>query len=237
MKKKAKYMEVYLDVKRKVEDGTYAIGEKLPSGTELAKLYNTSKLTVKKGLDMLVSEGVLHSRSGFGTEVLRKPIDNSKVFGPSEGLMSVVGEEHVDSEIHTFSIELPSKKVAEMLQIDEKDYIYNIVRSRFVDQQPYSLEQTFMPLSIIPGLVPKHLKKSVYSYIRDELHLEINASHVWMKGVLATEFDAKILGIDVGDFMIEIEKSVSLANGTPFEYSITRHLYQEFIFEAVFVEN
>ena len=32
MKKKAKYMEVYLDVKRKVEDGTYAIGEKLPSG-------------------------------------------------------------------------------------------------------------------------------------------------------------------------------------------------------------
>ena len=96
MKKKAKYMEVYLDVKRKVEDGTYAIGEKLPSGTELAKLYNTSKLTVKKGLDMLVSEGVLHSRSGFGTEVLRKPIDNSKVFGPSEGLMSVVGEEHVD---------------------------------------------------------------------------------------------------------------------------------------------
>jgi len=49
MKKMAKYMEVYLDVKRKVEDGTYAIGEKLPSGTELAKLYNTSKLTVKKG--------------------------------------------------------------------------------------------------------------------------------------------------------------------------------------------
>lgn len=151
MKKKAKYMEVYLDVKRKVEDGTYAIGEKLPSGTELAKLYNTSKLTVKKGLDMLVSEGVLHSRSGFGTEVLRKPIDNSKVFGPSEGLMSVVGEEHVDSEIHTFSIELPSKKVAEMLQIDEKDYIYNIVRSRFVDQQPYSLEQTFMPFPLSLG--------------------------------------------------------------------------------------
>lgn len=236
MKKNAKYMEVYSDVKKKIENGTYAIGEKLPTGSELAKQYHTSKLTVKKGLDMLVSEGVLHSRSGFGTEVLRKPIHNSKVFGPSEGFMSVVGEEHVDSEIHMFSIELPSKKVAERLQINDKEYIYNIVRSRFVDQQPYSLEQTFMPLSIIPGLEPKHLKKSVYSYIRNELQLEINASHVWMKGVLATEFDANILGIDAGDFMIEVEKSVSLANGTPFEYSITRHLYQDFVFEAVFVE-
>ncbi len=27
-----------------------------------------------------------------------------------------------------------------------------------------------------------------------------------MKGVLATEFDANILGIDAGDFMIEVEK-------------------------------
>lgn len=57
------------------------------------------------------------------------------------------------------------------------------------------------------------------------------------EGVLANAFDAKILGINAGDFMIEIEKSVSLANGTPFEYSITRHLYQDFIFEAVFMEN
>ncbi len=108
---------------------------------------------------MLVSEGVLHSRSGFGTEVLRKPIDNSKVFGPSEGLMSVVGEEHVDSEIHTFSIELPSKKVAEMLQIDEKDYIYNIVRSRFVDQQPYSLRTNLYAPFHYPWVGTKASKK------------------------------------------------------------------------------
>ena len=58
MRKNAKYMEVYLDVKKKIEDGTFIIGEKLPSGTELAKHYHTSKLTVKKGLDMLVSERV-----------------------------------------------------------------------------------------------------------------------------------------------------------------------------------
>ena len=55
MKKNAKYMEVYSDVKKKIENGTYAIGEKLPTGSELAKQYHTSKLTVKKGLDMLVS--------------------------------------------------------------------------------------------------------------------------------------------------------------------------------------
>ncbi|MGC6767512.1 GntR family transcriptional regulator [Enterococcus sp. LJL128] len=237
MKKLPKYMEIYLDIKKKITEDFFKIGEKLPTGDELAGEYQTSKLTVKKGIDLLVSEGVLRSRSGFGTEVLRKPIDNSKVFGPNEGLFSVVGEEHVDSEIHTFSIELPSDAVAEMLKIDKKEYVYHIIRSRFIDHQPYSIERTFMPLSIIPGLEPKHLKKSVYSYITDDLGLEIKTSHIRIKGDTATEFDGGLLAIEPGEFMIEVEKNVFLANGLPFEYSITRHLYQDFVFEAVFVEN
>ena len=237
MKKIAKYMEIYLDIKKKISNGYYQIGEKLPTGDELAKQYDASKLTVKKGIDLLVSEGVLRSRSGFGTEVLRKPIDNSKVFGPNEGLFSVVGEEHVDSEIHTFSIELPSEEIAKKLEISRKDYVYNIIRSRFIDRAPYSIEQTFMPLTVIPGLEPKHLKKSVYSYITNDLGLEIKTSHIWIKGDVAKEFDARILNIDVGEFMIEVDKVVSLSSGTPFEYSLSRHIYKDFIFEAVFVEN
>lgn len=237
MKKIPKYMQVYLDIKEKIMTDYYKVGKKLPSGAELAEEYKTSKLTVKKGIDLLVSEGVLRSRSGFGTEVLRTPIDNSKVFGPNAGLFSVVGEEHVNSQIHNFSIELPSKKIAHMLKIDSKDYVYNIIRSRFIDHQPYSIEQTFMPLSIIPGLEPKHLNKSVYSYINQELNLEIKNSHIWIKGDLATEFDIHILGIEKGDFMIEVDKVVSLSSGTPFEYSLSRHIYKDFIFEAVFVEN
>ncbi|KAF1299436.1 GntR family transcriptional regulator [Enterococcus sp. JM4C] len=236
MKKIAKYMEIYLDIKKKILNDHYQIGEKLPTGDELAKEYQASKLTVKKGIDLLVSEGILRSRSGFGTEVLRKPIDNSKVFGPNEGLFSVVGEEHVDSEIHTFSIELPTKEVAEKLEISEKDYVYNIIRSRFIDHQPYSIEQTFMPLAVIPGLEPKHLKKSVYSYITNDLGLEIKTSHIWIKGDVANEFDARILNIEPGEFMIEVDKVVSLLSGTPFEYSLSRHIYKDFVFEAVFVE-
>ncbi|MGX7163603.1 GntR family transcriptional regulator [Enterococcus massiliensis] len=236
MKKIPRYMEVYLDIKQKIALGKFKVGEKLPTGDALSELYNTSKLTVKKGVDLLVSEGLVRSRSGFGTEVLRKPIDNSKVFGPNEGLFDVMGEEHVDSEIHTFSIELPTDKVAEMLNIDSKDYVYNIIRSRFIDHLPYSIEQTFMPLTIIPGLEPKHLKKSVYSYITNELGLEIKSSHIWIKGDTASEFDARILDITPGDFMIEVDKVVSLSSGNPFEYSLSRHIYKDFIFEAVFVE-
>lgn len=235
--KKAKYLVVYTEIKSRIINDIYKVGDMLPSAQEIGQEFGVSRLTVKRGMDMLVSEGVVHSRSGYGTVVLRKPINNSRIFGPSDGLLEVIGKEHVESEIHKFSIELPSQKVAEKLDITSKDYIYNIVRSRTVDGEPYSLEQTFMPLVVIPGLELKHLKSSVYQYIRNELKLQIKSSHIKLRGDIATIQDHEILGVDKGHFMIEIEKVVSIASGTPFEYSITRHLYEDFSFESVIIDN
>lgn len=237
MKMNSKYMKVYIDIKNKITNEYFQVGQKLPTGGELAQLYQCSKLTVKKGLDLLVKEGILRSRSGYGTEVLRKPMDSTHVFGPNAGLLNIVGEDHVTSKIHSFSIEIPNAKVAEFLKITKKDYVYNIVRSRYIDHNPYSIEQTFMPLSLIPGLQPNHLEKSVYNYITQELDLIIQTSHLWIKGDLANEMDKTFLSVADGFFMIEVEKIVSLESGKPFEYSITRHLYSDFTFEAVFVQN
>lgn len=237
MDKTYKYIEVYQDIKTKIACNEYVIGQKIPSGSELAIRYGCSNLTVKKGLDMLVKEGVLRRRSGFGTEVLRKPIERSLVSGPNIGLLNVLGEEHVDSKIHSFAIEQPSKKIAETLKISTSDYVYHIVRSRYIDSNPYSIEEIIMPLDLIPHLQPKHLKASIYKYIENELKLTIKTSHIRIRGDKANEFDALVLEIKPEQFIIEIEKIVYLDSGMPFEHSITRHLYNDFEFEAVFVEN
>lgn len=233
---KPKYLQVYTEIKKRIIDDVYKIGDMLPSGQDLGIEFGVSRLTVKKGLDMLVSEGVIHSRSGYGTVVLRKPIDNSKIFGPIDGLLKVVGSEHVESEIHKFSIELPDKHIAKKLNITEKDYIYNIIRTRRIDTKPYSIEQTYMPIVVIPGLEPIHLEESIYQYIRNDLDLDIKSSHYKLRGVTASKEDEEILGVDEGYFMIEIEKVVSLSSGVPFEYSITKHIYEDFVFESVTID-
>lgn len=232
-----KYMEIYNDIKQKIIHDEIMVNTFLPSGDELAAHYNCSKLTVKKGLDLLVKEGLLLRRRGAGTVVLRKPVNSSLSLGPTAGLINTAGMDHVTSKIHQFSIELPSQTVADYLQIPLNEYIYHIVRSRYLDDQPYSVEETYMPLSLIKGLEPQHLEKSVYQYIEETLGLPIHSSHVWIKGDLANEQDQKLLKVDKETFMMEVTKTAYLDNGIPFEYSITRHVYTSFIFEAVFVQN
>lgn len=57
------------DLSRKIEDGIYKPGDRLPSESELVEAYGVSRVTVRAALGMLVDEGVLVKRRGKGTSV------------------------------------------------------------------------------------------------------------------------------------------------------------------------
>ncbi|MGL5043198.1 MAG: GntR family transcriptional regulator [Culicoidibacterales bacterium] len=231
-----KHMEVYTSIRKQIIDKVYPVGAILPTGDFLAKTYNCSKLTIKKGLDKLVSEGILTRRRGAGTFVLRVPHDESFTLSPNASLINTIDQSRIQSRIHQFSIELPTAAIANKLNIPLNQYIYRITRQRLIDDSPYSIEQIFMPLSVIPGLTAAHLQQSIYNYISHTLQLKMQIVHVNIKGDKATAQDIALLNLTKKDFVMELEKVASLQDGTVFEYSVTRHRYENFNFEAVFVQ-
>lgn len=232
------YIIIYEDIKSKINSGFYQLNDKLPTGDELAQHYGCSKLTVKKAIDKLVQEGMVIRRRGSGSFVKGKSTSGNKMaFGIALGSLDKVERSFISSQTITFSIEKPSQLVADKLAITADDYIYRIVRLRRVKGVPYSLEHTFMPLAIVTGLEERHLKDSIYTYIRENLKLKMQSAHVWVRGDRPTEEDQTLLGIAGDDFMMEIEKIATLADGRVFEYSLTRQPYEDFVFETVFVQN
>ncbi len=237
MSEQLKYREIYTDIRDKINKGEYKLNEKLPDGDTLATYYECSKLTVKKALDILVQEGMIVRRRGSGTFVKGVSTNGEAIaLGPTAGLVKTIGKQKVTSKIILFSIEKPSQEIADKLEIGN-EYIYKIIRVRHLNKEPYSIEHTFMPLSLIKGLEPKHLEDSIYNYIRDDLKLKMHSAHVKIKGDKANDEDCSLLNIDEDSFMMEVEKLATLENGSIFEYSITRHLYENFVFETVFVQN
>lgn len=128
----AKYMEIYIDIRDKINQNKYEINEKLPDGDSLARVYDCSKLTVKKALDMLVQEGMVIRRRGAGTFVKSHSTNGGEfALGPMSGLVNTFGKDNIKSKVILFSIEKPSKEVAEKLEMQD-DYIYRIIRMREV---------------------------------------------------------------------------------------------------------
>ncbi|MDD7641005.1 MAG: PLP-dependent aminotransferase family protein [bacterium] len=60
------YEQIYLSIKRDIEDGKISFGEKLPSTRLLAANLNVSRFTVDLAYSQLVSEGYIQSRAGSG---------------------------------------------------------------------------------------------------------------------------------------------------------------------------
>ncbi len=64
---------IYLQIKESIEEdilnGRLAPDEQIPSNSQLVSFYNINPVTVLKGINLLVDEGILYKKRGLGMYV------------------------------------------------------------------------------------------------------------------------------------------------------------------------
>ena len=78
---KKKYQIIYEKIKKEVAGKRYLEGDFLPTESEIAEEFETSRPTVSKAFDKLRNEKLIYSRAGFGTVVLRSELTDGKKIG------------------------------------------------------------------------------------------------------------------------------------------------------------
>ena len=63
------YMKIHDQIKKDIDEGSWKIGERLPSERDLAEEFAVSRMTLRQAISLLVEEGVLERRVGSGTFV------------------------------------------------------------------------------------------------------------------------------------------------------------------------
>lgn len=81
--------QVYAGIIESMSSGDYPENARLPTETELAQQYNVSRPTVREALSRLRLDGLIASRRGSGSYVLRRPDRNIKRFAPIESIADV----------------------------------------------------------------------------------------------------------------------------------------------------
>ena len=233
----AKYKDIANDIRSKITDGEYTYGQKLPYEYVLCMRYNCNKETMKKALDILVKEGLIIRRRGAGTFV--------KDYDPSEkkNLMFIrgltaryKGIKKVTSQILEFVVVPADELLAKKLQIDVGDFVYHIIRLRFLDNVPHLIDISYFPLSIIPNLKLENLQGSIYEYIEKSLKLHIQSTHISITSALSTPLEQEFLGLKDTEPFIQEEQTSYLSNGQIFEYTLSRHHYASFDFQTIIVQ-
>lgn len=227
----AKYEEIASVLRDRIADGVYGEDSMLPTQAELAKEFGASRMTVKKAIEILIIEGLIYSKQGIGTKVLNSSFWNkrdSKVrLNNFNGLSSDLADDSrkITSQVIEFSVEFPSKEIAECLQVEESSPVYKIIRLRLLDGSPYVIEHTYMPCDLVPSLDEKVLLASVYDYLLHKLNLKFAGGYRNITAERPDNYDQQYLNCSASDPVLQVEQVVYLGIGRPIEYSRIRNRF------------
>lgn len=230
---KAKYAEIYEDLKEKIESGTYPKDSYLPSEHTLISAYDCSRNTVRRAISALASEGYLQSMHGKGVLVIWQP--------PQQSLFSLSGIESLQEAAKRNDMSYRTKVVhfAE-LTIDERlskrtgfavgEEVYYIQRVRYFDDEAYILDHNYFLKSVLPGLTKKIAEQSIYEYMEKNLGVTIATTSRKMTVEPMTQVDEKYLDMKEYNCLAVVTSQTYTGSGVMFEYTVSRHRPDKFVF-------
>ena len=62
-----KHHQAYLLLRQRIEDGVYPVDKPMPSEPELTAMFGVSRITIRRALERLQSEGLISRARGRGT--------------------------------------------------------------------------------------------------------------------------------------------------------------------------
>ncbi|NPC93203.1 GntR family transcriptional regulator [Bacillus sp. WMMC1349] len=233
-----KYEFISNEIRKRIREKYYSADQPIPDELSLAKEFSCSRMTMKRALDILVSEGILYRKRGHGTFIVKSSIQNIPVSVTDKenlGLTKLLVGKQIESNIIQFDVEFPTDQVAKQLSIEKRVPVYHIIRLRKVENEPYVIEETYMPSNLISELTEDVLLDSIYRHITETLNLKIAGSHRKIRAAKSSDLDQKYLECADDDPVLEVEQIAFLNTGEPFEYSFARHRYDKFEFSSVHI--
>jgi GntR family mannosyl-D-glycerate transport/metabolism transcriptional repressor len=227
------YRRIADAIREKISSGEYKVGEALPTEAQLREEFSVSRVTVRQAIKLLVENQELESIQGSGTYVKENRVnyDIYQQTSFAEKWAHLNGVTH--SDVLAFEIQAASLTMAEHLEIQEGERVFYIKRVRFLDDNPITVEETWMPISMFPDLTYQVMQGSKYEFIEKQKGLVIDRSEQEIIPVLPPAEVAELLHIDPAQPIIEKRTRGLLRGDIVFEYSRNYFKSSEYKFTLV----
>lgn len=208
-------------VATRIAQGDLAPGDKLPPERYLATTHGVSRSTLRQALISLESRGLLRREPGRGGGTF---VASAKVYrdlSQITGVPTLLREQGFTSGSRVVSLNVrpADRATAAELGITVSDHVVDLVRIRFADGAPMSLERAMLPIALVPGLPELALGGSLYALLDEQFGIRAHEAIEHIEVVAATDDEAQILAIAPGAPLLLVRRTTTDAQGRPFEFS------------------
>jgi len=249
------YKRVAEDLRGRIESGDIAPGSKLPSEVELMDEYgekfrtaseraSISRNTVRDAIRLLATRGLVVTRHGKGTFVVRQidPFVSTLSGSPEVGRETVRYMSEVDryaSEVEArgrkpdvtvprVEVQRASGRVASHLRLAEGTMVISRYQERSIDETPWSMQTTFYPMEWVHQgadrlLIAENITDGIIKYVADVLHVKQVGLHDLITARVANSHEVAFFDLpeDGQVAVFEVSRVGFDENGRPLRLTVT----------------
>lgn len=233
---KAKYDQIYRDLKEKIETEVYSYQEMLPSEHMLVREYGCSRNTERRALAELTADGYVQPMHGKGVRNIFRPVEQAAfTVGGIESFKesSARNKRKGTTQVLQFAEIIADEKIEKRTGFRKGICLYYIQRLRFLNGIPLILDHNYFLKEAVPGLTPEIASQSIYDYLEGTLGITITTSKRTLTVEHVTQIDEKYIDLKDYNCMAVITSQTFDDNGIQFEYTQSRHHPDFFRFQDV----
>jgi len=213
------YQQIYQLLRTKILSGQWHPGDMMPSEVDLMDQYQVSRATVRQALDELASDGLIYRKQGKGTFVSPPTVE--------QGLVRIVSfTEDMEQRGFTPGTKLVSaglvpatEMLASKLQIQVGEPLARIERLRLADDEPMSLEVSFLVQRYCPGILTQdYTTHSLRLMLEERYGIRITSARQTIQAISATEELSGLLTVEANAAILYIERTSFSEFDVPVEY-------------------
>lgn len=216
-------IEVLLEA---IREGKLKPEDRLPTQEELTRHFGVSLAPVKQALSELEERGIITRRQGLGTFVRdTTPLREERIlYTRIPWFTREMKERDITPSsrilaLYTFRADEDPEAMGE-LQIEPDDNVVCIKRLRLGNDEPMSIQASYISEKRVPGLAQRGLQpnESLTEVLAQEFGLEIAASQQRIIAATADEEDAELLHVYLGSPLLLVQRTSYLKDGQPLEF-------------------
>lgn len=212
------YRQIAESLRAGIKDGTWSAGSQLPPESELVTTFQASRLTVRRGLELLEHEGLLSRQPGRGTFVLDPVITEGPHFSGSFTRELAARDVRSGAKVLQQAVVRPPQNIARRLGLTDGDAVVLIERVRTGNAKIIGLQQAWLPERLFPGLDQIDLNDaSLYEVLSTRYAVGPTSGEEEFSLVHVDHEIAAKLEVDPGTAVFHQVK-LTTTNGRPMEY-------------------
>lgn len=215
-------------IKKQITLGILKKGDFLPSEREFTEQLDISRITIRKALAQLENESVIVRTRGYGTYVKGSFEYSLKTLKGFSQQIHIRGQKPNTIWVNKQLIKA-SPEVAKYLNICSDEDVFMLKRIRYIDDYPVSIEESFVPKTLIDNI--DDIQLSLYSFFHSRNIIPMHAKN-WVCASMPDEEFKQVMALKELVPVLVIKQQVFDENNNPIEYSINHCRSDMYVFTS-----